>query len=54
MIISIIIGAIGRVTIGLKKNLEATPGKYSLPLPQNLFLEHHTQYGKYCSRKLEA
>jgi len=30
MIISVITGTTGRVTKGLKKNLEAIPGKYSV------------------------
>jgi hypothetical protein len=30
MIISVIIGTTGRVTKGLKKNLEAIPGKHSV------------------------
>ena len=35
----------------LKENLEAVPGKH---YKRQLYLEHHTQYGKYCSVKLES
>jgi hypothetical protein len=49
---SVIIGTTGRVTKGLKKNLEAIPGKYSVDVRQ-LYYEHHTQYRKYCSLQLE-
>jgi hypothetical protein len=51
----IMIGATGLVEKGLKKNLEATPGKHLVDSPQNtVYWEHHTRYGKYCSLELEA
>jgi hypothetical protein len=36
----------------LRKNLEAIPGKHLIGSLQNF--EHHTEYGKYCSVKLEG
>jgi hypothetical protein len=43
MIILAIIGAIGIVTRGLKKNLEAIPGKHSIDaLKRQVYMEHHT------------
>jgi hypothetical protein len=51
MIITVVIGATRIVTKGLKKNLEAIPGKRSIYL---LYVEHHTQYRKYCNVKLET
>jgi hypothetical protein len=43
MIIPVVIGATGIVTKGLKKNLDAIPGKHSTdPLQRQLHLEHHT------------
>jgi hypothetical protein len=47
--VPIIIGALGIITKGLKKSLEAIPGKTF-----NGFITHHTQYGKYCSMTLGA
>jgi hypothetical protein len=45
MIILVINGATGIVTRGLKKNLEAIPGKHSIDsLKRHLYIEHHTQY----------
>ena len=53
-IIPIIIGATGIVTKVLRKNLDAVPEKYSIDsLNKQLYLEHHTQYGQYCSLNLE-
>jgi hypothetical protein len=38
-----VIGAIGLVTRGLKKNLEAIPGKHSIDsIKRQLYMEHHT------------
>jgi hypothetical protein len=37
----------------LKENLEVIPGK-QIHYKRQLYLEHHTYYGKYCSVKLEA
>ena len=34
MIVQVIIGITGRVTKGLKKNMEAVPGKHSIDLLQ--------------------
>jgi hypothetical protein len=43
MIIPVITGATGMVTEGLKKNLEAITGKYSIDSLQiQLHLEHNT------------
>jgi hypothetical protein len=43
MIIPVIIGVTGIVTKGLKKTLEAIPGKHSIDsLLRQLYLEHHT------------
>jgi len=43
MIIPVVTGATGIVTEGLKKNLEATTGKYSIDSLQiQLYLEHDT------------
>ena len=54
-IIPVITGATGIVTRSLRKNLEAVPGKHSIDsLQKQLYLEHHTSYGKYCSVNLEA
>ena len=53
-IVPVIIGATGIVTRSLRKNLEAVPGKHSIDSLQKTSYEHHTQYGKYCSVKLEA
>jgi len=56
-IVPVIIRATGIVTRSLGKNLEAVPGKHSIDSQQQkiqLYLEHHTYYGKYCSVKLEA
>jgi hypothetical protein len=51
----VIIGATGIVTNNLRKNLEAVPGKHSIDsLLYQLYLEHHTYYGKYCSVELET
>jgi len=51
----VIIGAIAIVTTSLRKNLETVPGKHSIDsLQKQLYLEHNTQHGKYCSVKLEA
>jgi hypothetical protein len=44
-------GATGMVTAGLRKNLEAIPGKYSI---YSLCLEHNTECGKYCGLKLDT
>ena len=41
MTIPVITGASGIVTKGLKKNLEAIPGKH---YKRQLYLEHHTKY----------
>jgi hypothetical protein len=46
--------AIGIEKKGLKKNLKAIPGEHSTELIQQLYLEHNTKYGKYCSLKLGA
>jgi hypothetical protein len=51
MIICVIIGATGIVTKLSKKSLEAIPGKHSVDLVQKT--RNITQYGKYCSLKLE-
>ena len=41
-IIPVIIGATGKVTRSLRKNLEAVPGKHSIDsLQKQLYLEHH-------------
>jgi hypothetical protein len=55
MIIPVIIGATGIVTKGLKKNLEAMPGKHSLYSLQKtaMFGTSHI-IRKYCSLKLEV
>ena len=52
----IIIGETGIVTRSLKKNLETIPGKHSIDSLQKTatLVSSHTQYGKYCSVKLEA
>jgi hypothetical protein len=44
------------VTEVLKKHLEAILGKYSVESLQKIAIlrTNHTQYGKYCSLKLEA
>jgi hypothetical protein len=43
MIIPVVIGATGMVTRGLRKNLEAMPGKHSIDsLKRQLYLERHT------------
>jgi hypothetical protein len=54
MIIPLITGATGILT-NLKKKLEVTPGKHSMDsLQRQLYMESHTQYGKYSSLTLEA
>jgi len=55
-IIPVITGATGIVTRSLRKNLEAVPGKHSIGSLQKTAIlgTSHTQYGKYCSVKLEA
>jgi hypothetical protein len=53
-IIAIIIGATGIVTKGLRKYLDAVPGNIQhIHYKRQLYLEHHTQYGQYCSVNLE-
>jgi hypothetical protein len=48
MITPVITGSNGKVTKGLKKNLEAIPGKHSIDSLQiQLYWEHHTEQGKY-------
>jgi hypothetical protein len=38
----------------LKNNLKGIPEKHSIDsLQRQLYLQHHTQYRKYCSLKLE-
>jgi hypothetical protein len=55
MIIPVVNAATGIVTTSLKKTLEAIPGKHSIVhYKRQLYLEHHTQYRKYCSLKLET
>ena len=55
MIIPVVIGATVIVTKGLKKNLEATPGKHSTDsLQTTAVLGTSHIIGKYCSLKLEA
>jgi hypothetical protein len=52
---AVIIGDTRLLTKVLKRNLEVTAGKDSVdPLQKTVILEHHMQYGKYCSLKLEA
>jgi hypothetical protein len=54
-IIPVIIGATGRVTKGLKKNLKAITGKHSTEnYKRPLYLEQHTSYRKYCNLKFEV
>jgi hypothetical protein len=54
-IISVIVGATGIVTKGIRKNLETIPGKHIIGFStKGSFTWNHTQYGKYCSLKLEA
>ena len=51
----LIIGTTGMVTKGLKKNLEAIPGKQSIDsLRKTAVLGTSHIIGKYCSLKLEA
>jgi hypothetical protein len=50
MFIPVVIGALGIVTKGLKKNLEAIQGKHSIDSLQKT--SYDIQYGKYCSLKL--
>jgi hypothetical protein len=54
MIITVITEATGIVTKHLKINLEAIIGKHLIHYKRQLYLEHHTYYGKCCSLKLEA
>jgi hypothetical protein len=55
VIIPVVTRVNGIVTKVFKKNLKAIPGKHSTDsLKRQLYLEHHTEYGKYCSLKLEA
>jgi hypothetical protein len=42
IIISVVTGAIGIATKGLKKNLVAIPGKCLIHYKRQLHLEHHT------------
>jgi hypothetical protein len=53
MIIPEIIGAAETVIKDLKKNLEVITGKYSIQYKRELYLEHHTLYGKYCCLELK-
>ena len=52
-IIPILIGATGRVTRSLRKNMEAVPGKHPIDSLQKTAILG-TSCGKYCSLKLEA
>jgi hypothetical protein len=55
VVVPVIIGATGIVTKGLRKNLEATPGKHSVDSLQKtavLGTSHKTR--KYCSLKLDT
>ena len=55
MVIPVITGATGKVTKGLRRKLEAIPGKCSIDsLQKTAVLEHQTKYGKCCSLILEA
>jgi hypothetical protein len=54
-IIAVITGAIGIATKDLGENLESVPGKISVDSPQKqLYVEHPTYYGMYCSPEFEA
>jgi len=55
MVIPVVIGDTGIVKRSLRKILEAIPGKHSIDsLQKQLYLEHHTQYGKFCSVNKES
>jgi hypothetical protein len=54
-IVPVIIRATGMVTSGLRKHLEVIPGKPLIDSLQETTTlgTSHTQYGKFCSLKLE-
>jgi hypothetical protein len=55
MIILVITGTKGTVTKGLKKHLEAIPGKtFNSFTTKDSYTSNVTQYGKHCCLKLEA
>jgi len=67
-VIPVIIGATGTISKTFRKRPEQRSGKersrgttknshgwlYTRLYKRQLYLEHHTQYGKYCNVKLEA
>jgi hypothetical protein len=54
-IIPVITGATGIVTRSLRKNLKPYQENIrQIHYNRQLYLEHHTEYGRHCSVKLEA